>query len=163
MSFTQHDHPDLDPHEFLRKPLLERLHVMSTTWVERGFGSPYLAHTVYIVKLIFLYIIGGLTVVTLTSGLSAFWHVSQWWNQPVVYQKLVLWTVLLETIGIAGSWGPLAGKVKPMTGGIRFWARPGTIRLRPFAWVPLTGGDRRTWFDVGVYVALLISLTLALV
>ena len=163
MSFTQHDHPDLDPHEFLRKPLLERLHVMSTNWVERGFGSPYMAHTVYIVKLIFLYIIGGLTVVTLTSGLPAFWHVAQWWNQPIVYQKLVPWTVLLETIGIAGSWGPLAGKVKPMTGGIRFWARPGTIRLRPFAWVPLTEGDRRTWFDVGVYIALLISLAVALV
>jgi hypothetical protein len=24
------------------------------------------------------------------------------------------------------------GKTKPMTGGIRFWARPGTIRLRPW-------------------------------
>ena len=162
MSFTQHDHPDIDPHEFLRKPLLDRLHIMSTLWVERGFGSPYMAHTVYIVKLVFLYIIGGVTIATLTSGLPAFWHVEQWWNQPVVYQKLVLWTVLLETIGIAGSWGPLAGKVKPMTGGIRFWARPGTIRLRPFAWVPLTGGDRRTWFDVSVYVALLIFLVVAL-
>ena len=64
----------------------------------------------------------------MTSGLPAFWHVSEWWNQPIVYQKAVLWTVLLETIGVAGSWGPLAGKVKPMTGGILFWARPGTIR-----------------------------------
>ena len=162
MSFTQHDHPDIDPSEFLRKPLLERLHIMSTLWVERGFGSPYMASLVYIVKLVFLYIIGGVTIATLTSGLPAFWNVDQWWNQPVVYQKLVLWTVLLETIGIAGSWGPLAGKVKPMTGGIRFWARPGTIRLRPFAWVPLTGGDRRTWLDVAVYVALLISLAVAL-
>jgi hypothetical protein len=162
MSFTQHDHPAIDPHEFLRKPLLERLHIMSTVWVERGFGSPYLAHTVYIAKLVVLYTIGGLTIATLTSGLPAFWHVAQWWNQPIVYQKAVLWTVLLETIGIAGSWGPLAGKVKPMTGGIRFWARPGTIRLRPYAWVPLTGGHRRTWFDVGVYLALLISLAVAL-
>ena len=118
MSFTQHDHPDIDPSEFLRKPLLERLHIMSTLWVERGFGSPYMASLVYIVKLVFLYIIGGVTIATLTSGLPAFWNVDQWWNQPVVYQKLVLWTVLLETIGIAGSWGPLAGKVKPMTGGI---------------------------------------------
>ena len=84
-----------------------------------------------------------------TSGLPAFWHVTEWWNQPIVYQKVILWTVLLEAIGVAGSWGPLAGKVKPMTGGILFWARPGTIRLRPWKWVPFTGGDRRTWFDIG--------------
>ena len=64
----------------------------------------------------------------------------------------MLWTVLLETIGVAGSWGPLAGKIKPMTGGIRFWARPGTIRLRPWRWVPFTAGNRRTRFDVVVYV-----------
>ena len=87
---------------------------------------------------------------------------TQWWNQPIVYQKVILWTVLLETIGVAGSWGPLAGKIKPMTGGILFWARTGTIRLRPWKWVPFTNGDRRTWFDVGVYLALLVSLAVAL-
>src|SRR5712675_549812 len=63
---------------------------------------------------------------------------------------------------VAGSWGPLAGKVKPMTGGILFWARPGTIRLRPWKWVPFTAGDRRTRFDVALYVALLISVAVAL-
>ena len=99
---------------------------------------------------------------TLTSGLPVF-HVSQWWNQPIVYEKAVLWTVLLELIGVAGSWGPLAGKIKPMTGGILFWARPGTIRLRPWKWVPLTGGDRRTWFDVALYVVLMASVVVPLV
>ena len=70
--------------------------------------------------------------------------------------------MLLEAIGVAGSWGPLAGKVKPMTGGILFWARPGTIRLRPWKWVPFTAGDRRTWFDVALYLALLVSLAVPL-
>jgi hypothetical protein len=86
-----------------------------------------------------------------------------WWDQPIVYQKLVLWTVLLETIDVAGSWGPLAGKTKPMTGGIRFWARPGTIRLRPWRRVPLTAGDRRTWFDVVLYLALIVAVAVPLV
>ena len=63
---------------------------------------------------------------TATSGLPAFWHVTEWWNQPIVYQKLILWTVLLEAIGVAGSWGPLAGKIKPMTGGIS--SGPGRAR-----------------------------------
>jgi hypothetical protein len=75
----------------------------------------------------------------------------------------VLWTVLLETIDVAGSWGPLAGKTKPMTGGIRFWARPGTIRLRPWRRVPLTAGDRRTWFDVVLYLALIVAVAVPLV
>ena len=163
MGFTQPDLPDLDPHEFLRKPLQERLHTLAVNWVEHGFGSPYMVHAIYLIKLAAFYAIGGVAVATLTSGLPAFWHVSQWWNQPIVYQKLVLWTVLLEAIGVAGSWGPLAGKVKPMTGGILFWARPGTIRLRPYKWVPLTAGDRRTWLDVSIYVALLITLAVPLI
>jgi uncharacterized membrane protein YkgB len=162
MGFTQPDLPAVDPQEFLRKPLMERIRILSVNWVEHGFGSPWMVHTIYIAKLIFCYALGGIIVATVTSDLPAFWHVSQWWNQPIVYQKAILWTVLLETLGIAGSWGPLAGKVKPMTGGIRFWARPGTIRLRPYKWIPLTAGDRRTWFDVALYVALLAALTVAL-
>ena len=98
-----------------------------------------------------------------TSDLPAFWHVSQWWNEPIVYQKVILWTVLLETIGVAGSWGPLAGKTKPMMGGILYWARPGTIRLRPWRRVPFTSGNRRTWFDVALYLALIVSVIVALV
>ena len=147
MGFTKPDLPDVDPDTFMQKPLMERMRILATDWVDNGFGSPKMVHTIYIAKLIFFYALGGILVATLTSGLP-FLDISQWWNQPIVYEKAVLWTVLLETIGVAGSWGPLAGKIKPMTGGILFWARPGTIRLRPWKWVPFTGGDRRTWFDV---------------
>ena len=154
--------PDVDPDTFLKKPLMERMRILAIDWAEQGFGSPKMIHTMYIAKLVVFFAIGGITVATATSGLPAFWHVTQWWNQPVVYQKVILWTVLLEAIGVAGSWGPLAGKVKPMTGGILFWARPGTIRLRPWKWVPFTNGDRRTWFDIGLYVALLVSLAVPL-
>lgn len=162
MGFAQPDLPAVEPEDFLRKPLMERIRILSANWVEHGFGSPWMVHTVYIAKLILCYALGGIAVATLTSDLPAFWHVSQWWNQPIVYQKAVLWTVLLETIGVAGSWGPLAGKVKPMTGGLLFWARPGTIRLRPWKWVPFTAGDRRTRFDVLLYIALLIAVAIPL-
>jgi hypothetical protein len=162
MGFTQPDLAAVDPDTFLQKPLMERMRILAIDWAEQGFGSPKMIHTMYIAKLVIFFAIGGITVATATSGLPAFWHVTQWWNQPVVYQKVVLWTVLLEAIGVAGSWGPLAGKVKPMTGGILFWARTGTIRLRPWKWVPFTNGDRRTWFDIGLYVALLVSLAVPL-
>lgn len=163
MGFFKPRFPDVDPDTFLRKPLMERVRILSKSWVEYGFPSPRMVHAIYILRLIFFYALGGVVVATWTSGLPAFWHVAEWWNQPIVYQKAILWTVLLETVGVAGSWGPLAGKVKPMTGGIRFWTRPGTIRLRPYPWVPFTNGDRRTWFDVTLYVALLASIAVALV
>lgn len=163
MGFTTPDLPAVEPESFLRKPLMERMRILALDWADNGFGSPRMVHLVYIAKLVVFFAIGGITVATLTSGLPAFWHVGDWWNQPIVYQKVILWTVLLEAIGVAGSWGPLAGKVKPMTGGIRFWARPGTIRLRPWRWVPGTNGDRRTWLDVTLYLALLASLVVALV
>jgi uncharacterized membrane protein YkgB len=162
MGFFKPRFPDVDPDEFLRKPLMERGRILTQSWVEYGFPSPRMVHAIYILKLVFFYALGAVIVATVTSGLPAFWHVTQWWNQPIVYQKCILWTVLLETIGVAGSWGPLAGKIRPMTGGIRFWARPGTIRLRPWKWVPFTNGDRRTWFDVALYLALLVSVAIPL-
>jgi hypothetical protein len=162
MGFTKPYLPDVDPDTFLTKPLMERMRILANDWAENGFGSPKMIHTIYVLKLVVFFALGGITVATATSGLPAFWHVTEWWNQPIVYQKVILWTVLLEAIGVAGSWGPLAGKVKPMTGGILFWARHGTIRLRPWKWMPFTNGDRRTWFDVGIYLALLASLAMAL-
>ncbi|MGA9358150.1 MAG: DUF3556 domain-containing protein [Mycobacterium sp.] len=162
MSFTKPEFPDVDPDTFLQKPLMERMRILALNWAENGFGSPRMIHVIYITKLVLFYALGAILVATLTSGLLAFWHVSQWWNQPIVYEKAILWTVLLELLNVAGSWGPLAGKVKPMTGGVLFWARPGTIRLRPWKWVPCTAGDRRTRFDVALYVTLLASVAVAL-
>jgi len=163
MGFTKPDLPKVDPGTFMRQPLMHRMQVLALHWVERGFGTPRMVHVIYIAKLLTFYILGGAVIATATSHLPAFWHVAQWWNQPIVYEKAVLWTVLLETVGIAGSWGPLAGKFKPMTGGILFWARTGTIRLRPWKRVPLTAGDRRTPADVALYLALIVSVIVPLV
>ncbi|MBZ4016250.1 DUF3556 domain-containing protein [Streptomyces purpurogeneiscleroticus] len=162
MGFKTGDFPPVDVETFLDKPLRERIRTLALHWVEYGFGSPKVIHTTYVVKLLVLYMLGGTAVATWTSGLGPFWDVAHWWNEPIVYQKLVLWTVLLETLGLAGSWGPIAGKFKPMTGGILFWARPGTIRLRPWRRVPFTSGDRRTPGDVVLYLALLATLLVAL-
>jgi hypothetical protein len=162
MGFTKPDLPNVDPHAFVQKPLMERMRILTADWAENGLGIPYVIHTMYVGKLVFFYAILGITVATATSGLPAFWHVSGWWNQPIVYEKAILWTVLLETIGVAGSWGPLMGKIKPKTGGILFWARPGTVKQPPWKWVPLTKGERRTWFDVALYLALLVSLAVPL-
>ena len=163
MGFTTPIFPAVDPETFMRLPLMERIRILALKWVDYGYGVPRMIHVLYIVKLVFFYALGGIVIATVTSGLPAFWHVSQWWNQPIVYQKAILWTVLLELIGLGGSWGPLAGKTKPMTGGYRFWAKPNTIRLRPWRRVPFTAGNRRTWFDIVAYLALMVSVVVPLV
>ncbi|TCN58480.1 transmembrane protein DUF3556 [Rhodococcus sp. SMB37] len=162
MGFKTGTPPAVDPDTFLDRPLLDRLRVTATHWVDYGFGTPKMVHTIYIVKLLVLYVGAGTAIATLTSGLEWF-DVASWWNEPIVYQKLVLWTALLETLGVAGSWGPLAGHFKPMTGGFRYWLRPETIRLPPWPGkVPGTAGDTRTVFDVVVYATLLVSMLVAI-
>ncbi|HSX97928.1 MAG TPA: DUF3556 domain-containing protein [Streptomyces sp.] len=161
MGFKTGDFPPVDQETFLEKPLQERMKTLALHWVEYGFGSPKMIPTTYVVKVLLLYVLAGTALVTWTSGAGPFWNVAHWWDQPGVYQKLVLWTVFLEALGVAGSWGPIAGKFKPMTGGILFWARPGTIRLRPWKRVPFTDGDRRTVVDVVLYLAFLASLLTA--
>jgi hypothetical protein len=163
VGFTTPNLPAVEPEVFLNQPLMARIKTLVLKWVDYGYGVPRMVHIIYLVKLGVFYMLGGVVVATVTSGLPAFWHVAQWWDAPIVYQKMILWTVLLELLGLAGSWGPLAGKTKPMTGGYRFWARPNTIRLRPWRWVPFTAGDRRTWFDIVLYLVLVASLVVALV
>ena len=163
MGFMTPTLPAVDHEAFVRLPLRDRIKILVLKWVDYGYGVPRAIHILYIAKLVAFYAIAGIAIATATSGLPAFWHVSEWWNQPIVYQKAILWTILLEALGLAGSWGPLAGKTKPMTGGYRFWARPNTIRLRPWRRVPFTAGNRRTWFDIALYFALIVSLLVPLV
>lgn len=164
MGFITGDLPPVDVETFADRPYFERIRVLATHWAEYGFGTPKIVHAIYIAKLLVFYVLGGVLVATATSGLGPFWHVSAWWSQAIIYQKLVLWTVLLETLGLAGSWGPMAGHFKPMTGGFRYWARTDTIRLPPWPGkVPFTSGDRRTVADVVLYVGIVATLVIALV
>jgi hypothetical protein len=164
MGFMTGDLPPVDVETFADRPYFERIRVLAAHWGEYGFGTPKMVHAIYVVKLVVLYVFGGVLVATATSGLGPFWHVTHWWSQPIVYQKFVLWTVMLEILGVAGSWGPMAAHFKPMTGGFRYWARPDTIRLAPWPGkVPFTKGDRRTGFDVALYLGIVATLVTALV
>lgn len=159
MGFKNGAFPPVNPEEFLTRPLFERTRTLALHWVEYGFGSPRMIHTTYVLKLVFLYLGLGFFLATWSSGLGSVFDPSAWWDQPIVYQKMLVWTMFLETLGLAGSWGPLAGKFKPMTGGALFWARVGTIRRPPWPGkVPLTSGDSRTPIDVALYLGLLVAL-----
>ena len=163
MGFINPSPQPIEPADFLRLPLQERIRVLSTHWVVDGFGTPRVLHVIYLIKMFGLYLAGGIFIASLTSDIN-FTDVGSWWDNILVYQKLAVWLMLLEVIGLGGAWGPLCGHFKPMTGNIRYWLRPGTIRMAPWGEkVPLTGGDTRTAVDVVLYLAVLGSLVVPLV
>ncbi|MGP3708413.1 DUF3556 domain-containing protein [Gordonia paraffinivorans] len=163
MGLTQPNFPPVDPETFLERPFFDRIRTLGAHWGEYGFGSPKILHIIYLLKVFVFYGGVGITLATLTSGLNPL-HVAEWWNEPIIYQKAILWTVLVEILGIGGSWGPLAGHFKPMTGGCLYWLRPQTIRLPPWPdKVPFTKGDSRTPFDVALYALILVNLAVAIV
>jgi len=162
MGFLQADLPDVDVETFGERPHLERMKILARHWVEYGFGTPWSVHLLYVVK-IAVYAFLGLLFASSTEGFGGFWEVASFWTQPIFYQKLLLWTMLYEFLGLGGSSGPLAFRFSPPIGGVLHWARPGTLRLPPWpATVPLTKGSSRTWFDVALYLGAVATLLILL-
>ena len=46
-----------------------------------------------------------------------------------MFQKVVLYTMLFEVIGLGCGFGPLNNRFFPPMGSILYWLRPNTIRL----------------------------------
>ena len=135
---------------------------MARHWAEVGFGTPVVMHLFYVVK-IALYILGAWLVVLTTTGIDGFTNVSSWYAEPIVYQKVVLYTMLFEVVGLGCGFGPLNNRFFPPMGSILYWLRPNTIRLPPWpSRVPLTSGDSRGPVDVALYAGLLVMLVVAL-
>ena len=155
------DLPDVDQESFLTLPRWQRLQIMSRHWVEHGFGTPYAVYLLYVIK-IAAYVAGAAAVISLTPGLGGLGHIASWWTQPIVYQKVVVFTLLFEVLGLGCGSGPLTLRFVPPFGGFLYWLRPGTVRLAPWPKIPLTGGDTRTVADVALYVVVLAAAIWAL-
>lgn len=79
-----------------------------------------------------------------------------------MFQKVVLYTMLFEVIGLGCGFGPLNNRFFPPLGSILYWLRPNTIRLPPWPRIPLTKGSARTPVDVVLYAAFLGMVLFAL-
>lgn len=159
MGFIRPELPDVDVSTWQHEPRAEKLKTLSRHWVEHGFGSPTAVYLLYIAKAAF-YVAGAALVISWTPGLGSVLDPGGWWDQPVVYQKLIVWTLLFEVLGLGCGSGPLTSRFNPPIGGPLYWLRPGTIRLPPWPErVPLTRGDRRTPLDVALYAVVVGSAT----
>lgn len=45
MGFKEGDFPPVNPPEFLKEPLRDRVRTLATHWAEYGFGTPKMVHT----------------------------------------------------------------------------------------------------------------------
>ncbi|HEV7561986.1 MAG TPA: DUF3556 domain-containing protein [Solirubrobacterales bacterium] len=151
--------PPFEVEEWRRRSHLERIKPLAQDWALNGFGTPVAVYFLYLIKIV-LYAGGGLLLIAATSdGLGGLGQIGDWWTQPVVFQKAVVWTMLWEVLGLGAGSLPLTLRFSPMIGGVLYWLRPGTTRLPPWPEkVPLTRGTTRTWFDVALYAGLLAAL-----
>lgn len=162
MGLTTGNFPPVDPPTFLQMPYRERLKVLSRHWAEYGFGAPKITMFIYLFRMVLFTAGCGVLAATLTSGLNPL-KPGEWFDQAIVWQKLVVWMLLIESLGMGGSWGPLSGHFKPFTAGFRHYFRVGTIRLPPWPEkVPGTRGDERTVLDVALYALLIASYVAAI-
>ena len=88
----------------------------------------------------------------------------QWWNEPIVYQKVDPVDGAAgdhrrrRLVGAAGGQDQADDGRHPLLGAAR--NDPAAALAGE---VPFTAGDGRTWFDVALYLALLVSVIVALV
>lgn len=151
MGFLKQEVPILDFEQWSTGSRSEKIRPMARHWAEVGFGTPVALHLFYVVKIL-AYI-----------GVAALFTIGHSWTDPIVFQKVVLYTMLFEVVGLGCGFGPLNNRFYPPMGSILYWLRPNTIRLPPWPRrIPLTGGDNRGPIDVVLYAALLATLLAAL-
>ncbi|NUS44800.1 MAG: DUF3556 family protein [Mycobacteriaceae bacterium] len=155
MGWIEPELPDVDVAVWSRGTRAEKIRPMAQHWACVGFGTPVVLHLFYVLK-IALYTAGGAAIVAATTGLDG-------WAEPIAFEKVVLYTMLFEVVGLGCGFGPLNNRYLPPLGSILYWLRPGTIRLPPWPGrAPLTRGSTRTPVDAALYGALLAAIAWAL-
>ncbi|CAM3302761.1 hypothetical protein BST27_26055 [Mycobacterium intermedium] len=162
MGFLKPQLPEVDIDEWSKGTRSEKIRPMARHWAEVGFGTPVALHLFYVAKIL-LYILVAWLIVISTKGVDGFTNVRAWYAEPIVFEKVVLYTMLFEVVGLGCGFGPLNNRFFPPMGSILYWMRFGTIRLPPWPdRVPGTYGTRRKPIDVALYALLLFMLVTAL-
>jgi len=158
MSFLQPSPPPFDLQEWRAKPYLGRIKANCQDWAVNGFGTPGVVYVLYVVKLI-VFLVGAFFLISITTpGIGGLGDIGDWWMRPIVFQKLAVWTLVWEILGLGSGSMQLAARYGPVIGGVLYWLRPGTVRLPPWPdRIPMTRGNRRTIGDVALYAGVLAA------
>lgn len=153
--------PPYDALEWVKKPFPERARLVCEAWALEGYGTPLGVYAVYALKVV-AYVAGWVFFCGFSPTLGGWADVASWWLEPLAFQKAILFSMGFEVLGLGCGSGPLTGRYFPPLGGFLYFLRPGTTKLPLFPALPLLGGTRRTLLDVALYLALLVSLGVAL-
>jgi hypothetical protein len=151
-----------DPLDWVRRPFAERARMVCEAWALQGYGTPPLIYVVHVLK-IALFVGAWLVFCGCSPGLGGLATIGHWWLSPIAFEKAILWSMMFEGLGLGCGFGPLTGRYFPPLGGVLYFVRPGTTKQATFPRLPVLGGTRRTWLDVGLYVALLALVLRALI
>lgn len=154
----------VDMTEWRTLPHMERIRPLVVRWGEYGADSPPGILVFYLIKIV-AYIGGAIAIIGVTTpGLGGIANFPEWWSEPIVYQKMIVYTMVFEILGLGGGSGPLTFRFLPPVTAFLHFLRPGTIRQPPWPGkVPFTRGDDRTVFDVLLYIATVGAMVVALV
>ena len=154
--------PDFDPVEWPKRSFTERVRIGTNFYVLNGLAYPYPVYLFHAVK-VAIFVAGWIFFCRFTPGLGTSSNFTTWIFDGTAFQKAFLWASLFEVGGFGCMSGPLGLKIwPPFTASLHF-LRPGTTKLPPFPDLPVLGGATRSWVDVSLYAALLLSLIRALV
>ena len=161
MGYRTAELPPVDLDEFQKIPFLPRMKLLQLHWVEAGFGTPKQTAMFYVWKIFYYSLFGLIVAASFTRGLE-FNDIGGWWHEPILYQKLMVWTVLVEILGLAATCGPMAFHFDPPIGQSLYWWQNDTIRIPPYPnHIPFTKGNRRTPWDTGLYKLIVFWLVIA--
>lgn len=163
MEATNNGLPPYDQETIRQAPFAERLRLICLTWLFGHNGTPMPVYFLYLFKIVVLFIGGWMFCCSFTPGMGWPPDFFEWVFEPIAFQKLVLWALFFESIGMGCSFGPMVGRFIPPIGGFLYFLRPGTIKLPLFPGLPLIGGSTRNWLDVLLYAANTLFLVRALI
>jgi Transmembrane protein of unknown function (DUF3556) len=157
---------DLPPFSIARMreaSFAERVRMLCQSWAAQIAPNQPVVMALYWAKYFFVYAGGWALFAAFDAGYPGFFSPLEWAFTATAFQKALAWSIFYELTGMGCSWGPMNARMKPMTGGFRYFLRPGTTKLPLFPGAPVIGSHRRSWLDVTVYTANQLCLLRALV
>ncbi len=157
--------PEAPPHDLERiveAPFSERVKLACQNW---AFASPNRPAEMALYWVKYFFVLIGLWAFwcSFNAGYSGFLPIADWAFTAEAFKKAVVWSMCWELFGFGCGWGTMNARYDKWFGGIRHFARRGTIKLPLLRGVPLIGGDTRNLLDVSLYLANQILLLWVLI
>ncbi len=143
--------PPYEPQDVAAAPFAERVRLVCQNWANASPNLPSVM-ALYWAKYFFVLIAAWAFWCSFNGDYPGISRVSEWAFTGEAFKKALVWSMCWELFGFGCGWGPMNGRYDKWFGGIRHFARIGTIKLPLLRGAPVIGGDTRNALDVGLYL-----------